>query len=114
MRTRSSLTQLELHARQHRSWLTESEARLWSALNAGQLGVSFRRQVVIGKFIAEFCAPAAKLVVEVDGAWHARRKRVDARRDRKLARPGYRVVRVDAELVLRDVAAAVAQVRAAL
>jgi very-short-patch-repair endonuclease len=38
----------------------------------------------------------------------------DARRDRKLVRLGYRVLRLNAELVRRDVQAAVAQVRAAL
>jgi len=105
---------LELFARQHRNCLTESEARLWSALNAGQLGVCFRRQVPVGnRFIADFCAPSIKLIVEVDGGYHSRRRASDASRDRKLARLGYRVIRLDAAL-LRDLAAAVAVVRAAL
>jgi very-short-patch-repair endonuclease len=78
-------------------------------------GAKRRRQVPLGgRFIADFVAPAARLVVEVDGAYHARRRRADAARDRKLARLGYRVVRVDAELALRDVAGAVALIRAAL
>ncbi len=112
---RKSLARLELFARQHRSRLTESEARLWSALKARQLGVSFRRQVpVAGLFIADFLAPSIKLIVEVDGAIHARKQRPDTRRDRKLKRAGFRVVRVSAELVLSDLAAAVALVRAAL
>jgi very-short-patch-repair endonuclease len=67
-----------------------------------------------GRFIADFVAPAVGLVVEVDGEYHSRRRRADAARDRKLARLGYRVVRIDAELVLRDVAGAVALIRAAL
>ena len=50
----NSATRLELFARQHRSSLTESEARLWSALKACQLGVSFRCQVPVGNFIADF------------------------------------------------------------
>ena len=105
---------LELFARQHRNGLTESEARLWSALNAGQLGACFRRQVpVVDRFIADFCAPSIRLIVEVDGGYHARRRAADASRDRKLVRLGYRVVRVSAELVLADLAAAVALVRAA-
>src|SRR6188768_3528639 len=96
-----SAARLDLFARQHRSCLTELEARLWSALNAGQLGVSFRRQVpVAGRFIADFCAPSIKLIVEVDGGYHARRRTADASRDRKLARLGYRVIRVNSELVL--------------
>jgi very-short-patch-repair endonuclease len=106
---------LELFARQHRCCPTESEARLWSALKARQLGVSFRRQVpVAGHFIADFCALAIKLIVEVDGAIHARKRGSDARRDLKLRRAGFRVVRVGAALVLSSLPAAVAQIRAAL
>lgn len=54
------------------------------------------------------------LVVEVDGGYHAARRVADARRDGALERWGYRVVRLDAALVRRDVALAVARVRAAL
>src|SRR5260221_12268842 len=98
-----SAARLERFARQHRSCLTESEARLWSALKARQLGVSFRRQVPLGgHFIADFFAPSIGLVVEVDGAIHARKPGPDARRDLKLRRAGFRVVRVSTELVLRD------------
>jgi len=110
-----SAARLELFARQHRSQLTESEAVLWSALKARQLGVSFRRQgPVLGRFIADFLAPSIKLIVEVDGPIHARRLAADARRDRKLQRAGFRIVRVSAELVLSDLSAAIALVRAAL
>ena len=110
-----SAARLELFARQHRSCLTESEAALWSALNARQLGVSFRRQVpVAGLFIADFLAPAIRLIVEVDGPIHARKQSADARRERKLQRAGFRILRISAELVLRDLGAAVALIRAAL
>ena len=110
-----SAARLELFARQHRTRPTESEAALWSALKARQLGVSFRRQVpLLGLFIADFLAPSIKLIVEVDGAIHARAQASDARRDRKLQRAGFRIVRVSADLVLRDLGAAVALVRAAL
>src|SRR5450432_798590 len=113
--TQNKQAQLELQARQHRSCLTESEARLWSALKARQLGVQFRPEVLLGgRFIVDFFASAAGLVVEVDGGYHARRRAADASRDLKLRRLGYRVLRVDAELVLRDLCAAVALIRAAL
>jgi very-short-patch-repair endonuclease len=58
-----------------------------------------------------FYAPSVRLIVEVDGGYHARRVTADARRDRKLERAGYRVVRVRAELVMRDLPAAVLAVR---
>lgn len=60
-------------------------------------------------------ASEARLIVEVDGeAYHAARSGADRRRDEKLARLGYRVLRVPASLVERDVDAAVGLVRAAL
>jgi very-short-patch-repair endonuclease len=106
---------LEQCAWVNRRALTESEALLWSALGARKLGVQFRRQVPLaGRYVVDFCAPAARLVVEVDGACHVRRRQADARRDAELAARGYRVVRIAAELVVRDLSGAVAVVRAAL
>jgi very-short-patch-repair endonuclease len=55
-----------------------------------------------------------KLVVEVDGEYHAPRRSADARRDRVLRRLGYRVLRLEAELVVRDVELALARIRGAL
>jgi len=96
---------------------TRSEDLLWrSALSGRKLGVLFRRQVPLlgGRYIADFAAPAVKLVVEVDGAWHGRRRAADERRDRALGRAGWRVVRLPAELVERELAVAVERVREAL
>ena len=101
------------HFLKHNS--TETEAALWRHISGKQLGVAFKRQVPIGsKYIADFLAPSVKVVVEVDGGVHALRRSRDARRDRNLARLGYRVVRVPAELVRGNVAEAVSQIVAAL
>jgi very-short-patch-repair endonuclease len=98
-----------------RSAATTSEARLWNALRCRQLrGVAFRRQVVVGPYIVDFLAPEAKLVVEVDGGYHARQSRQDARRDAELRKLGYRVLRLPAELVMREPAEALARIEAAL
>ena len=105
---------LDIRARDMRFNPTRSEERLWRAIRGGQLGVAFRRQLPIGRYIVDFLAPQASLVVEVDGSYHARRRGADERRDRWLRRAGYRVLRLDAELVLKDVAAAVAQIVRAL
>ena len=105
---------LDLHAHTMRQAPTDSEARLWRALRSSQLGVAFRRQVPLLGFIVDFYAPSVRLVVEVDGGYHARRVTADARRDRKLERAGYRVVRIQAALILRDLPAAVLAVRRAL
>ena len=93
---------------------TASEQRLWQCLVNSKLGVPFRRQVVIAGRIADFVAPSLRLVVEVDGVSHASRRAADARRDEKLQRLGYRVLRLDAQLVIHDLPAAVARVRDAL
>jgi len=93
---------------------TISELRLWSAIRGRKLGVSFRRQVVLGECIVDFLAPSVRLVVEVDGGYHTSRQKADARRDAKLEALGYRVLRVDAALVIRELPAAVALVRGAV
>jgi very-short-patch-repair endonuclease len=93
---------------------TPSEFALWQAIRRGSLGVTFRRQYRVGKFIADFAAPGAKLIIEVDGAYHAARTAADARRDRYLNRAGYRVLHIPAEVVMRQLPLAVEQIRAVL
>lgn len=105
---------ISLRALQHRATPTESEQLLWSRINNRQLGVWFRRQVPIGNAIADFLAPSAKLVVEVDGSFHSTRRVADARRDAKLVRMGYQVLRLDSNLVTRHIETAIARIRAAL
>jgi very-short-patch-repair endonuclease len=94
---------------------TPSEAQLWSRLAGRRLGFQFRRQVIIGSSIVDFCAPAASLIVEVDGdTYHASRVSADRCREAKLVRAGYTVVRVPASLVERQLDDAVGLVRQAL
>ena len=115
MVNRSSVPPLNvLRAQQHRAAPTPSERLLWSRINNCQLGVWFRRQVPIGKAIVDFLAPSIRLVVEVDGSCHRARRSADARRDAKLARLGYRVLRLEASLVVRSPRAAAARIREAI
>jgi very-short-patch-repair endonuclease len=94
--------QLTAHAHRMRLAPSEPERVLWQALHCSQLGVQFRRQVIIGGFIVDFFAPAARLVVEVDGAQHTRRRGADKRRDRALTAAGLTVLRLPAQFVLSD------------
>ena len=94
--------QLEAHAHRMRGAPLEPERVLWAALRCCQLGVRFRRQVVVQGFIVDFFAPAARLVVEVDGAQHTRQRGADKRRDRALEAAGLRVLRLPAALVIRN------------
>jgi very-short-patch-repair endonuclease len=90
------------------------EHLLWTALVNRKLGASFRRQVPLAGYICDFVCASQKLVVEVDGAHHARRAAADARRDACLARLGYRVLRLNAHLVLQQLPLAIQCIRAAL
>ena len=109
-----SHSRIELRAQQMRCNLSPSEQLLWSRINACQLGVWFRRQVPVGRFIADFVAPSVKLIVEVDGEYHAARRVAHARRDRVLARMGYRVLRLEVSLLEQQPEVAVARIPAAL
>jgi adenine-specific DNA-methyltransferase len=83
-------------ARALRANQTQSEARLWGELRGRKLrGWKWRRQAPIGLFIADFFCPAARLVVELDGAQHLDRAEYDARRTRFLERRGLRVIRFE-------------------
>ncbi|HEY5958766.1 MAG TPA: DUF559 domain-containing protein [Polyangiaceae bacterium] len=87
---------------------------LWSQLSGAKLGVAFRRQSVVGTFIADFAAPSMCLVAEVDGGYHEARRNADASRDAKLQRLGWRVLRIPAGFVVHRLPEAVELVRAAL
>ena len=91
-------------------------AALWRELSSSKLGVAFRRQVPLGgRYIGDFVAPTARLLIEVDGAAHVGRSTAAAvRRDRVLHRLGYRVLRLEASLVMRQPSVAPARVREAL
>jgi very-short-patch-repair endonuclease len=106
--TRSAFQQLTLkqRARVMRHSPTDSEAALWRLLKGRQLGVSFKRQVPLLGCIVDFYASEAKLVVEVDGGYHAQRVALDAKRQQRLELAGYRVVRVGSELVIKQPAIA--------
>ena len=66
---RSDNSQVD-RARAMRRDPTWAELRLWEALRRGQLGVRFRRQHPVGRFIVDFIALRPRLVVEADGASH--------------------------------------------
>ena len=101
-------------ARTMRGCATDAEKRLWLRLRRSQLGVGFRRQFVIDRFIADFYCSDRKLVVEVDGAVHLDRRHLDVQRDRVFAAMGLRVVRVSNREVLSDLDGVLQRIQAAL
>lgn len=95
---------LRRNARRMRSAMTEAEVKLWNELRAHRLmGLGFRRQVPIGRYIVDFACPEHRLVVEVDGSQHAENQTYDQARTTYLEQEGWKVVRFWNEDVLTDI-----------
>ena len=82
---------------------TEAEGILWKQLKANQLGVKFRRQHIIGRFIADFVCLPAKLVIEVDGKIHENQQEYDAQRTEYLNEKGFKVIRFTNEEIIGNI-----------
>ena len=81
-------------ARTSRQNMTEAEKRVWQILRLQQLkGYKFRRQVPIGRYIADFVCHEARLIVEIDGGQHDRSSPREIERSGFLQNQGYRIVR---------------------
>ncbi len=107
MRDRKSLE----FAKQLRSSLTPAEARLWYNLRAKRLaGIKFRRQTVIGPYVADFTCRTAMLVIEIDGDTHGSTAQYDAQRTAYLERHGWSVLRFTNADVLHNLEAVLSTV----
>ncbi len=75
--------------------MTEAERRLWQILRSHQMqGYKFRRQVPIGRYIADFVCHEARLIVEIDGGQHDCLSLREVERSGFLQNEGYRILRV--------------------
>lgn len=93
---------LRRYAREMRKDSTEFERMAWSFLRRKGVGdLKFRRQAVIGRYIADFACFNPKLILELDGSQHAG-SRYDAERDAWFRSQGFTVVRVWNEDVARN------------
>jgi very-short-patch-repair endonuclease len=81
------------HAIELRKEPTPAEAKLWSRIRNDQLGVNFRRQHAIGKYIPDFVCVRKKLIVELDGSQHLEQEEYDEERTEYLEALGYKVIR---------------------
>ena len=70
------------------------ERQLWKLLRDRRLGgLKFRRQVVIGRYVADFVCLRHRLIVEADGPHHAESVEHDAARDAWVVSQNFRVLR---------------------
>ena len=81
-------------AKELRRDMTPQEIKLLAHLRAHRMGgVHFRPQHAIGNYIADFCAPRRKLIIELDGSQHLEQDEYDAERTAFFESKGYRVLR---------------------
>jgi very-short-patch-repair endonuclease len=91
-------------ARKLRRTMSLPEVLLWQRLRGSPEGVSFRKQHPIDPYVADFYCSAARLVSEIDGQAHDRgdRPQRDEARAAFLKEPGYQVLRILAQEVMKD------------
>ncbi len=90
---------------EHRSNPTKAEKLLWEIVKGKKIaGYKFRRQHIIGSYIADFVCISQKLIIEVDGLIHQapENKISDEERSQDLNRLGFNVIRFSNEQVLGE------------
>ncbi|MFZ6046614.1 endonuclease domain-containing protein [Pseudomonas sp. CR3202] len=106
---------MEKHAfaRQLRATQTDAERLLWQHLRCRQLlGLKFRRQRPIGRYIVDFICFERMLVVELDGGQHLENS-ADQARDQWLSAKGFQVLRFWNHDVLQQTEAVLDAIRLA-
>lgn len=92
-------------ARELRKNQTGAEELLWSRIRRKQiLGVQFKRQRPIGRYIVDFYGVEAKLVIELDGSQHFEADAIanDVERTKFLEAQGLKVIRFDNLQILNE------------
>ena len=96
---------LKTFVSEHRRDPTEAENVLWQLLRGKQLdGYKFRRQHIIGEYIADFICLSKKVIIEVDGLIHQLPENIQSDQERTewLNDHGFEVLRFTNEEVLHD------------
>jgi uroporphyrinogen-III synthase len=82
---------------------TLAEKEVWNQLRDRRtLGLKFRRQVPIDRYIVDFYCHEIRLIVEIDGGVHDQPGQVewDETRNTRLEEHGYKILRITNEDVL--------------
>lgn len=95
---------LKEYAKENRKFQTDAEILLWNRLSHSALGLPFKRQHVIGCYIADFVCLSKKLIIEVDGGYHTQpiQQIKDYLRTEDLNKMGFTVLRFDNDSVYND------------
>lgn len=98
-------------ARQMRRNMTDAEKFFHLHVRGKKLGVQVRTQHVIRGYIADFYIPLWRLVIEIDGGYHAGRSAQDKKRDSDLAKLGFTTIRFTNHEVMTDIQAVLKRVK---
>jgi len=103
-------------AKENRNNPTEAERLLWFYLSNKQLGVRFRRQHIIGQYIADFACLEKMLIIELDGGYHSLPEQQirDEQRTADLQEKGYRVIRFTNEELFNGIDLVLTKIKNAL
>ena len=103
-------------AKENRNNPTEAERLLWFYLSNKQFGVRFRRQHIIGQYVADFACLEKMLVVELDGGYHSlpEQQISDEQRTADLQKWGYRVIRFTNEELFNGIDLVLTKIKNAL
>jgi very-short-patch-repair endonuclease len=92
------------HAKELRREMTPAELKLWTRLRAHRVAdVHLRPQHAIGNYVADFCAPRRKLIIELDGSQHLEQEEYDTERTAFFVSKGYKVLRFWNNDVMKDI-----------
>ena len=100
-------------ARKLRSQSTPPEKKLWQFIRAEQLGIKFRSQHPINRYIVDFYARKAGLVIEVDGEsshTYPDQIKYDHDRDKFMEGLGLKVLRFSARDVLFNIEGVISEI----
>jgi very-short-patch-repair endonuclease len=85
---------LRQRAKELRKKATDAENYLWFFLRSRSMGsYKFKRQFIIGPFIADFCCLEKRLVIELDGSQHTEQQKRDSERTDYRASLGFQTLR---------------------
>ncbi|MBO7102731.1 MAG: endonuclease domain-containing protein [Bacteroidaceae bacterium] len=96
---------LKAYSKEMRKFATEAESILWEYLRAKQLGKTFKRQHIIGDYIADFVCLESGLIIELDGGYHQLPEQQinDELRTEWLEKQGFRVIRFKNEELFTNI-----------
>nr|WP_286948597.1 DUF559 domain-containing protein [Pseudomonas sp. UBA6718] len=103
---------LKENAKTLRIQMTDAETLLWYHLRAHRfMGLKFKRQKPVGRYIVDFVCLEQFLVIELDGGQHMEQADQDRERDQYLSERGYRVLRFWNHQVLGETEAVLERIR---